>query len=105
MPEGSTSHPGHKALKHFARILEQKPHKDDYELSRVAICLSAFREELIEVQRASAVTADDRVRLSHLNAIISVVMGMHFPLSSPPWEEFGKAQAWLLELVAEIERD
>ena len=105
MPEGVTSHPGHQAMKHFARVLEQKPHKDDHELSRLTNCLSAFRDELIEAQRAPAVTANDRVRLSHLNAIISVVMGMHFPLDSPPWEEFGKAQAWLVALVAEIERD
>lgn len=104
MSEGADLHPGRTALKHFARILEQKPLRDDHELSRAALCLSRFREELIGVQRGAGASLKDRERLSRLNAIISVVMGLHFPLDNPPWEEFGRADAWMKDLVEEIER-
>ncbi len=103
MPESAQTHPGREALKHFARVLEQKPTKDDHALSRATLCLSAFREELIGIQRQPIVSQEDRERLSRLNAIISVVMGLHFPIGSPPWDEFAKADAWLRDLVAEIE--
>lgn len=100
MPE---LHPGRKALKHTARVLEQQPKKDDNELSSATQCLAAFREELIRSQRHDDATDCDRERLARLNAIISVVMGMHFPLGNPPWAEFEKAQIWLGALVDEIE--
>ena len=104
MSEGATLHPGRQALQHFSRILEQKPTKDDHELSRATLCLSKFRKELIDIQAGAVASQQDRERLSHLNAIISVVMGMHFPLGAPPWDELAKADAWLKDLVEEIER-
>ncbi len=96
-------HPGRKAFFHCRRVLEQRPKKDDHELSFATQCLAAFREELILTQRAEQVRACDKERLSRLNAIISVVMAMHFPLGNPPWGEFEKAMAWLGALVDEIE--
>ena len=100
MPE---PHPGRKALGHVARILEQKPRKDDHELSFLTQCLAEFREELIERNRSQAPSHEARGCLMHLNAVVSVVMGMHFPLGQPPWEEFAKAQGWLETLVKRVE--
>lgn len=96
-------HPGRKALVHVRRILEQKPTKDDHELSFLTRCLAAFREEMIERNRATPPSAEANECLMHLNAIVSVVMGMHFPLGQPPWEEFEKADAWLETLVERVE--
>ena len=100
MPE---PHPGRKSLKHLARVLEQKPSKDDHELSCLTQCLAEFRGELIARNRGEAPSREKRECLTHLNAIVSVVMGMHFPLGNPPWEEFEKTQGWLEDLVARVE--
>jgi len=95
--------PGRKALSHLKRVLEQRPKKDDYELTFATQCLAEFREELIEADRAASGTAKEREHLSRLNAIISVVMGMHFPLGNAPWGEFEKCLSWMAELVDDIE--
>lgn len=100
MPEHT---PGRKALAHVARVLEQKPKKDDHELSYLSQCLSEFREELIERKKSEASTHEGRECLMHLNAVISVVMGMHFPLGHPPWDEFEKTKGWLETLVERVE--
>lgn len=90
-------------MKHVARILEQEPKKDDHELSYLTRCLAEFRAELIDKQNGKDSCREDRIRLSHLNAIVSVAMAMHFPIGKPPWEEFKKTEAWLGQLVEEIE--
>ena len=100
MPE---PHPGRDALCFVSRVIEQQPKKDDHALSFATRSLAAFREELILSQRCETATDADRERLARLNAIIAVVMGMHFPLGHPPWEEFKKARGWLEALVDEIE--
>ena len=96
-------HPGRKSLQHLARVLEQKPNKDDHELSSLTQCLAQFREELIQLNSSEAPSHEKRACLMHLNAIVSVVMGMHFPLGNPPWEEFEKTQGWLTDLVTRVE--
>lgn len=96
-------HPGRKSLQHLARVLEQKPNKDDHELSSLTQSLAQFRENLIEINTRGVPSRDKRECLMHLNAIVSVVMGMHFPLGNPPWEEFEKTQDWLKALVTRVE--
>ena len=96
--------PGPEALEFVARVLEQRPFKDDHALSAATHRLAAFREVLIDAQRKTDATDGHRERLARLNAIIGVVMGMHFPLGKAPWGEFEKAQVWLRDLVAETER-
>ena len=105
MPETQTldAHPGRKALAHTRRVLEQRPHKDDAELTLATQSLAVFRKELLDRQRRTVATAEDRDRLSRLNAIISVVMAMHFPIGNPQWGEFEKTQVWLTDLVEELE--
>ena len=100
MPE---PHPGRKSLQHLARVLEQKSRKDDHELSALTLCLAAFREELIQQNRGEAPSHEKRECLMHLNAIVSVVMGMHFPIGNPPWAEFEKTERWLEDLVTRVE--
>ena len=97
------AHPGRAALAHSARVLAGRPHKDDDELTYATQCLAAFRKELIAAQARDDADDADVERLSHLNAIISVVMAMHFPIGGPPWDEFEKAQAWLQTLVDDCE--
>ena len=94
--------PGRKALVHTKRVLEQRPDKDDQELTLATQCLGQFRKELIEAHRQERATTKDGDCLSRLNAIISVVMAMHFPIGNPPWDEFEKTQAWLTDIVEEM---
>ena len=94
---------GAAALEHFARVLAQRPFKDDQELSHATRCLAALRHNLIHIQGNDHATEADRERLGRLNAVISVVMGMHFPSGNAPWGEFEKARVWLRDLVAETE--
>ncbi len=90
-------------MEHIRCVLDARPKKDDHELSAAARCLGAFRAELIAAQSKGEATSEERERLSHLNAIISVVMSMHFPLGNPPWAELEKAKIWLGELVEAVE--
>ena len=101
MPD--SRHPGRAALRHVGRVLEQKPKKDDHELSVLTRCLAAFREELIARNKSETPSHEARECLMHLNAIVSVVMGMHFPLGPPPWDELDKAKGWLATLVERVE--
>ena len=94
---------GHRALAHVERVLEQRPKKDDHELSHATRCLAEFREELIRRSRAQGAVAGDYQRLARINAIVSVVMGMHFPIGNAPWGELEKAYGWLKDLVEETE--
>ena len=52
-------------------------------------------------QRKLGQNPDSRRRLEHVNAIISVVLGTHFPLGSVPWDELEKARNWLAKLADE----
>ncbi len=101
---GRDAHPGHQALAHATRVLDQRPRKDDIELTLATQCLARFREELLAAQRAGPASDQKRDCLSRLNAIIAVVMAMHFPIGNPPWDEFEKTQGWLRALVEEAER-
>ncbi len=102
MSNAPPSCPGRESLKHAQRILEQKPHKDDHALSHLTRCLGEFRERLIQADRRGS-HPEDRQRLSHLNAIISIVMAMHFPIGQAPWTEYEKACNWLEEIVRATE--
>jgi hypothetical protein len=39
--------------------------------------------------------------LEHLNGVISVVAGTHYPLKEVPWDELVKARGWLAALIGE----
>ncbi len=89
---------GRDGLAAIDKVLAEKPHKDDYTLSEAMKQLCLYRDELIE-ERDRTGSADDAQRLSHINAVISVVAGTHFPLGETPWDELGKARDWLAALV------
>ncbi|MGY2049821.1 hypothetical protein [Methylobacterium sp. JK268] len=94
---------GHRALAALDAVLAQKPRKDDHGLTRTMQCLTAFRDEVIAIQRRAPPSPAQRETLARLNGVISVVMGAHFPLGTVPWPEVEKARGWLADLVAEFE--
>ncbi len=93
-----TNRPGSKALEEFDKVLAARPHQDGEAFSAATKALSALREEVIGHVRQDD-SAERRKRLSHLNAVLSVVMGGHYPLGEIPWDELEKARGWLEEIV------
>jgi hypothetical protein len=82
------------------KALAQRPHKDDLALQAATRALCAYRDVLIEKRRETG-ASDDARRLEHLNAVISVVAGVHYPLKDVPWDELAKARGWLAALIGE----
>ena len=90
---------GRRALEHIDQQLAEQPKKNGHVLSQATLCLSEFRDQLVAEWRANGIGPDKRTRLEHVNAVITIVLGIHFPLGDIPWAELDKARGWLAEIV------
>jgi hypothetical protein len=90
--------PGERALALIDKLLAERPEKVGHDFSETTRCLSAFRDELIGRFRASG-AEHDRERLEGANAVLSVIVGGHFPLGDIPWEHIEKARERLERVV------
>jgi hypothetical protein len=88
-----------RALAELDKALAMKPEVDGHVFSAAARFLSLQRDTMAARQRNSGATPDSRRKLEHVNAVISVILGAHFPLGSVPWAELEKARGWLAELA------
>lgn len=88
---------GREGLRKIDEALSKRPQKDGHALTEATGLLCIYREALIEASRSG--DPQDRERLSHINAILSVVVGVHFPLGDAPWQELEKARGWLCDLL------
>ncbi|MBV9251352.1 MAG: hypothetical protein JO227_19145 [Acetobacteraceae bacterium] len=89
---------GLASLRALDKVLAEKPEKVGHDFSEATRCLVSYREELISAWRSSRSVAD-RGRLLQLNAVLSAVMGGHFPLGPVPWTHVQKARDSLAELI------
>ena len=89
---------GHAALARIDKLLAEKPHKVGHDFSEATRCLTEFRDSLIAQNRQVA-SDRNRERLEKVNAVISVVVGGHFPLGEIPWSHIKKARSQLSEVV------
>ena len=89
-----------KGLAEIDTALGQRPHKDDLALQGAMKALCRYRDVLIAARRESQSDEDAR-RLEHLNGVISIVAGTHYPLKEVPWDELVKARGWLTTLIGE----
>jgi hypothetical protein len=87
-----------KGLAAIDEALAQRPHKDDLALQAATKSLCLYRDLLIGRRRETH-SAEDARRLEHLNAVLSIVAGMHYPLKEVPWDELVKARCWLAALM------
>jgi hypothetical protein len=87
------------ALAELDKALAAKPTVDGHILSAAVSNLSALRDSIAMHQRKLGQTPNSRRRLEHVNAVISVVLGVHFPLGSVPWDELEKARDWLAKVA------
>lgn len=88
------------ALAAMDRILAHRPRKDGHDFSEATSSLCELRDRLIRRQGNADSSPRERERLERLNAVISVVVGGHFPLGAIPWDEIEKARAWMADLEA-----
>lgn len=95
----ASSTPGNQALKHIDQAIAERPSKNDLVLSQATMCLAEFRDRIVADGRANGLRPAQRKQLAHLNAVITIVLGVHFPLGEIPWPELNKARDWLAEIV------
>lgn len=90
---------GRQALEKIDEVLRKKPEKDDYALTDATQLLGAWRDVLIDQARGGGEA--ERLRLQRANAVLSIVVAMHFPSGAIPWEPLASARRDLAELVGE----
>lgn len=89
---------GKRALRLVDKLLAEKPEKDSHDFSDATRCLTAFRDELVEDWRASRSDAA-RERMAKANAVLSVIVGGHYPRGDVPWQHILQARKELAALV------
>ena len=87
---------GREALAKIDQALSERPNKDDYVLSDATQAICVLRDGLIAEAGADDAARD---RLEALNAVLGVVLGMHFPIGPPPWDDLQAARGWLAGLL------
>ena len=105
-PDGHPGeHPGERldrALAAIDRAIAAAPERDGASLSEAVREVSAVRDA-VAAQGLEAVprgSPEARHRLDGLNAVLSMILAVHFPLGAPPWDEARKARGWLAEIRA-----
>ena len=91
--------PGPHALALIEQVLRGQPDKDDHALSEATMCLAALRDATVAQWRAGGIDDAGRARVRRLNAVITVVLGVHYPLGAVPWAELAGARDWLADIV------
>ena len=87
-----------RALASLDRAIAAAPERDGAAFSDAVTQVSAVRDTVAARDGRDSVAK--RQRLSHLNAVLSMIMAGHFPLSGPPWDEIRKARGWLADIQA-----
>ena len=86
------------ALQAIDKLLAERPEKVGPEFSEATRRIVALRDGQIERWRRSN-AEPDRQRLALINAVLSVVVGGHFPLGGIPWPQIEKARDVLASLT------
>lgn len=91
---------GGEALRHVDRALADRPKRDGATLKAALQALARFRDAVIARHRGEG-GARWRPALERINAVISVVMAIQFPIGEIRWAELEKARDWLDEVLRE----
>jgi hypothetical protein len=89
---------GLAALRALDGVLADQPDKVGHDFSQAEREIAAYRDALAQIWRGSGQESDRR-RMAQVNAVLSVVVGGHFPLGGVPWAHLHKARDLLAELV------
>jgi hypothetical protein len=101
MPDSADSE---AVLDGLDRLLSDRPERETHDLSDVTRSLTAYRDCVIRRVREKASPADSRERLTRLNAIISALYAVHYPIGRPPWPLLRKARDSFAALAIELQQ-
>jgi formate dehydrogenase major subunit len=90
------------AMRMLDKIVAEKPEKNGHDFSEATRCLTAFREHLLAERRAEGAPLEAHCRLGKLNAVISGVVGGHFPIGAVPWKHVEAARESFAQLLEEM---
>ncbi len=90
---------GPDALHAVEKLLADRPDKIGHDFSEATRRLTAYRDALIARWRQTRAD-EDRRSLERANAVLSVIVGGHFPLGPVPWSHIERARDELAELVS-----
>jgi hypothetical protein len=80
-----------EVLAAFDRLLAEQPERVSHGFSDATRKLTAFRAEAIAGLR-EAPSASGEARLERLNAVLSILVGTHYPLGAPNWDQLQQAR-------------
>ncbi len=86
------------SLRLLDKLLAERPERVGHDFSEATRWICAYRDELIAIWRRTASEAD-RQRLAKVNAVLSVVLGGHYPLAEIPWDAIERARAQLASVA------
>ena len=91
---------GENALRLIDTLLAERPDRVGHDFSEATRWIAAYRDGLIRTWRRTGLEAD-RVRLERVNAVLSVVLGGHYPLGEIPWPVIEAARSLLAATLAD----
>ena len=89
-------------LRGIDMLLRHRPERDSHDFSAVMRNLTAYRDHVIGRIRQKGNPPASLERLSRLNAVISSVYGVHYPIGSPSWALLEKARGAFADVSAAL---
>ncbi|HEX4262102.1 MAG TPA: hypothetical protein VHY76_13480 [Acetobacteraceae bacterium] len=86
-------------LARLDRLLADRPHRIGHDFSEATRCITALRQQMILDLRRGDAPAGTEDRLARLNAVLSVVVGTHYPIGAPKWAHMQSARDAFAELA------
>ena len=89
-----------ESLRLLDKLLAERPEPVGQDFTAATRWIAVYRDELIASWRRTG-DALDRQRLGQVNAVLSAVVGGHYPLTATPWEAIRKARDQLALVIGE----
>ena len=93
-----------EVLARLDKLLSDRPHRIGHDFSEATRCLTALREQIVGHLRAGNAPPGAAERLARLNAVLSVLVGTHYPVGAPKWPHLQRARDSFAELASELGR-
>lgn len=91
-----------EVLARLDKLIADRPHRIGHDFSEATRCLTALRERMIGLLREGNAPPETAGRLARLNAVLSVVVGTHYPVGAPKWPHLQRARDSFAELASEL---
>lgn len=88
-----------EALSAIETVLEERPGKHLEEISQAVCCLVQVRNRLIDVKRAQGLSPEASEHLCQINAMLSVVASLEYPLAGLRWQRVEMVRNGLSQMI------